>query len=305
MAAQHDFVSLTHGKISYKLEGPSSGTPVVCLHGFGGSKYQYDQLSSVLSSKGHHVLSFDYYGRGESDVPDLNTQNVFSQEFFCDFLLELVKALKFDQRPFILVGYSMGGCIATVFTHKHPELVDRFILIAPAGIGQPSIGEKFVKVPLVGKALARVLLPRRLRNNLTAGLFDPASCPHIVQQARERIEKYLSKPGYVDCLILTLQNFNMWNNEEVFRAVGALKKKSLILWGDHDTLCEVRFARRIVDLLNQVDPPAEPTPNVSASSTSFSPERPCTLKIIERAAHDFVIERSEQIVSAVSEWVSQ
>ena len=66
-------------------------------------------------------------------------------------LEELLDALGEDGRS-DLVGYSMGGWVATAYAADHPELVKRLILLAPPGmvanLGWAALLVRYV--PLIG-----------------------------------------------------------------------------------------------------------------------------------------------------------
>ncbi|MFN4220488.1 MAG: alpha/beta fold hydrolase, partial [bacterium] len=68
---------------------------------------------------------------GQGNTPKLREKN-YSIEEMADFLYQFLQALKIKQ--VVIVGNSMGGHIATVFTLKYPRMVSYLILISPSGI---------------------------------------------------------------------------------------------------------------------------------------------------------------------------
>jgi len=94
------------------------------LHGFG---------SSPGSKKGQHLKRM-FSGFGiELLVPDLNRPS-FARLSPLAILHELESLLGRDLTgPRVrLIGSSLGGWLAAVFAERHPTLVDRLVLIAPA-----------------------------------------------------------------------------------------------------------------------------------------------------------------------------
>src|SRR5690348_3841551 len=55
--------------IAYRESGEPSNPKLVLLHGFPSSSHQYRNLISSLAD-GFHVISPDYPGFGNSDLPD-------------------------------------------------------------------------------------------------------------------------------------------------------------------------------------------------------------------------------------------
>ena len=99
----------------------------VFLHGFGGQALQWKyQLNSFSSS--NRVIALDQRGHGLSARPH-------SGYAMLDLLsdLEIVVDSLGVSVPFVLVGHSFGGAIATEFAVRQPKRVSRLILIASAG----------------------------------------------------------------------------------------------------------------------------------------------------------------------------
>ncbi len=105
----------------FKRKGPK-GPVIIAIHGFG--KRRTDEYRSLV----------DYFG----DRYDIRLPNLFDQRFPKDDIWynwvsraeeEIIKA-KNEKREIILIGYSMGGVIATYLASKFE--IKRLILLAPA-----------------------------------------------------------------------------------------------------------------------------------------------------------------------------
>ena len=122
------FVSLSDGYTHYQWDGPASGPVVVLVHGFSTPLFNWDRTAPALTDAGFRVLRYDLFGRGLSDRPKTDyNENLFDRQ-----LSEIIQALKIEG-PIRLVGLSMGGAIVTIFSARHPALVEKLVLIAPAG----------------------------------------------------------------------------------------------------------------------------------------------------------------------------
>ena len=82
--------------------------------------------------------------------------------FFVDHLSELLTALDLDQR-FELVGYSMGGTITAGHAADSPQLIRRFVLLAPAGAQHAIAPERHYlsHLPLLGDWLVHAVFARQ------------------------------------------------------------------------------------------------------------------------------------------------
>ena len=102
------------------LEGGSSDAPVLLLlHGFGGDKDNWTRFSRTLVEN-YRVIAPDLPGFGDSARhPDWD----YSLTAQSDRLEGFVAALELS--PLHIGGNSMGGQLAALYTHTHPEQVAR------------------------------------------------------------------------------------------------------------------------------------------------------------------------------------
>jgi pimeloyl-ACP methyl ester carboxylesterase len=103
-----------------------SGTPILLIHGLGGSWQWWLRVMPTLATK-NRVIAVDLPGFGESELPaasgDLFREQVMTVGGLLD-QLRIAKAL--------VVGHSMGGLVALQFTCDHPARVSG-LLLADAG----------------------------------------------------------------------------------------------------------------------------------------------------------------------------
>jgi len=87
-------------------EQPGSGVPLVLLHGYPSSSYDWRRLLDRLP--GRRVLCFDLLGFGLSDKP---RDHVYSLHGQADLTEAVVRRLAGE--PFLLVAHDMGTSVAT------------------------------------------------------------------------------------------------------------------------------------------------------------------------------------------------
>lgn len=149
--AEKTYAQLKKGKTRYVLEGEldNKNAPlIVCVHGIGSGVYSFQTFANeVLKHGGFRILRLDLYGRGFSD----SVHEPHTGELFVEQLHELLVHLNlFDK--IILVGHSMGGVIAVLFTYQYPDVVEKLILLTPAGLPwNLPLGSSFLKIPWLGK----------------------------------------------------------------------------------------------------------------------------------------------------------
>jgi len=90
--------------VAYRQAG-TSGTPIVLIHGFGVSSFQFRDNIYELA-KSHRVYAIDLVGFGASSQPDVAYEMEFWRDQVIDFIQNVVG------EPAVLVGNSIGSLAA-------------------------------------------------------------------------------------------------------------------------------------------------------------------------------------------------
>jgi len=86
--------------------------PIVLLHGWGGNQLSFNAAVNALKGD-FTVITYDHRGFGQSGHPVKG----YSIERLADDLKELMERL--ELQDVLLVGWSMGGVVATTYLDKH------------------------------------------------------------------------------------------------------------------------------------------------------------------------------------------
>lgn len=126
-AHQHD-AEIMGAKVHYvDLGEGGEWSPVVFIHGLGGSWQNWLENLAVVAQT-RRVVGVDLPGFGWSDPPtgDVSISGFADAvEALCDHL---------DLGPVALVGNSMGGFTSAEAAIRHPDRVERLVLVDAAGI---------------------------------------------------------------------------------------------------------------------------------------------------------------------------
>lgn len=143
-SAPGKFSRLTDGIVHYQWHGPVDGPVIVMVHGLTTPSFVWRDQLPALTGAGFRVLTFDHFGRGFSDRP-VATHDM---KFFVREIDDLLADLKVEA-GFTLLGYSMGGGIATHYASIRRDRIERLILLAPTGFltGPPNWVARW---PLIG-----------------------------------------------------------------------------------------------------------------------------------------------------------
>ena len=202
-------LSLADGLAMRVLEaGPTNGTPVLLLHGWGVSAYLWRHNILPLAAAGHRVYAPDLPGHGLSDSP--SDRGSFTLAAFANRVLMLLDALAVDRAP--LVAQSMGARIALEVARQHSARVTKLALFGPVGFGHLPPHKVFVPfVPALPGAWPSMLVTRqivevvqrRVHGKLKDGAFTdrdvdeywaPSQFPDVVRAQLQMLREFDWQP---------------------------------------------------------------------------------------------------------------
>jgi pimeloyl-ACP methyl ester carboxylesterase len=239
--------------------------PIVFVHGLSGQWQNWLENIPRFATR-RRVIAPDLPGFGASEMP----QEKISIELYGRFVAELCARL--DLAPAVLVGNSMGGFVAAEVAIRRPEIAERLMLLAAAGVSQAELSVR----PIQAGAKAIALLttstlsqlhvaarrPRVRHWSLSLVARHPAALKADV--AFEGLMKGSGKPGFEDALMANLS----YDFRDRLPQIGC---PTLVAWGEKDAIIPVRDADRFLELIPG-------SRKVIFEDTGHVPmlERPCT-----------------------------
>ncbi|MFG1608025.1 alpha/beta fold hydrolase [Actinoplanes sp. NPDC049265] len=131
-----------------------TGSPVVLLHGFPASSFEWAPVSAALERR-HTVVAFDFLGFGASEKPRGHHYSVFEQ---ADLAQEVLAGLGLN--TVTLVAYDYGAIVATELLARASLPVDRCVFLN-AGLYaeqyRPTRTQRAMLWPGIGPVLARTI----------------------------------------------------------------------------------------------------------------------------------------------------
>lgn len=112
-----------HNNSLHVLEWSKEGVPLVLLHGHGNEAHLWDDFAPSVRDH-YRVLAIDQRGHGDSDW---DPEGRYHPKDMCDDLECILDHFEIDR--FVLVGFSMGGRVSTVFAGRHPERLAGLVLV--------------------------------------------------------------------------------------------------------------------------------------------------------------------------------
>lgn len=118
-----DTMQVNGVRYAYQLWGDGAGVPLVLLHGFTGSVSEWANFGAWDGQR--PVLAIDLLGHGQTDAPD-NPMRYAMPQAAADVVTLAQTVLA--KRPFVLLGYSMGGRLALYAALHYPQALAALIL---------------------------------------------------------------------------------------------------------------------------------------------------------------------------------
>ncbi|MYY04762.1 MULTISPECIES: alpha/beta fold hydrolase [unclassified Streptomyces] len=123
--------------LHYDDLGPSTGLPVLLIHGHPFNRTLWTPQSAALTAAGHRVITPDLRGYGASDV----TPGQVYLSDFADDLVGLLDLLGIDRA--VVGGVSMGGQIAMEVQRRHASRVRALVLSDTSAPAETPEGRTF------------------------------------------------------------------------------------------------------------------------------------------------------------------
>jgi len=223
------------------------GPPILFVHGLSGRWGNWLEQMPVFAQR-HRVVAVDLPGFGHSP----GGAGELSMEGYAALLDKLLGELGLARA--VVVGNSMGGLIAAELAAAFPQRVERLALISPAGIS--TFEDRFTQrtMPLVRRFEQKLALAAqwaasnsdmvtsrpRLRELALKGVVrHPSRLPAAL--AAEQV-----RGAGTDGFLRALEAIFEYDLTPRLAEIGC---PTLVVWGDHDLLINVRDAARFHELI--------------------------------------------------------
>src|SRR3954451_18558689 len=186
-------LGLPDGELQVREDGPRSGSPIVLIHCFSCAMDWWDGMLPTLERK-HRVISVDLLGHGGSEKPGsgYTPQN---QALVVSQALE-----RLHVRGAEVVGHSLGGAVTVALAQKHPQLVDRAVIIdMPPDNSYGDLGfvASLAFQPVLGQALWEIKPDFSVRDGLEVAFAPGFDIPDAFIEDVKRLTytAYDDSPG--------------------------------------------------------------------------------------------------------------
>lgn len=250
-----------------------AGNPLVLVHGIPTSSFLWRDMIEELSAHGR-VIAPDLPGFGLSDPPPDGDYTISSYARLFESFLEAVSVERAT-----LVCHDLGGPIVLTYALRHPEKVERLVILDTflhRDIPPLPLFMRIAKIRPLGELFMWLAGESIARSGLEQGVVDKS---RISEELVLRYYMPDGDPGKLNRSMLgTLRMEYLDDVAFIEKNLSTIEKPTLILWAEDDTYLPIRLGERIHDDI--VGSRMERIPNCGHFIPEDQPER-ATKMIVE------------------------
>jgi len=211
-----ELVELSQGQLALNIFEPSEYKgDAILIHGFTGSKEDFDDIGPLLAEHGYRTFAYDHRGIHES--PHSADGSTYSMEAYARDAIEIAR--RFNLSSPHLFGHSYGGAVAQRAVILAPELFASLTLFCSGPHSRENLG------------LSQVILERQVGKTMQVSWDEFAGVLYLSHKRRSLMEKrWLAN----DPLSILKQAKDLSTFSSVIPEVAATKIASHVIYGESD-----------------------------------------------------------------------
>ncbi|MBK8327448.1 MAG: alpha/beta hydrolase [Moraxellaceae bacterium] len=224
-------------------EGGVKGAPTVLLvHGFSGSRDNWNRIAHKLTKK-YHVVAVDLPGHGDTIAPESFGYQLAD---LSDAVRQFVLALGI-QKDLHIAGHSLGGGIAVLYSALYFLEVKSVLLVDTAGV-YDKVGNSLISKP---EELKNMLVRKqgdfeRLATKIA--MYNPPFIPKELMEGYEKLHvKHL--PEHEKLINALIKQMEFTKPETFQMAAHSIEAPTLVIWGDKDAVIDVSVVEELKEHL--------------------------------------------------------
>jgi pimeloyl-ACP methyl ester carboxylesterase len=201
---------------------------IIILHGWGGSPKTWQKVAEELRKKNYQV-EIPY-------LPGFDKNNPLGKPYiledYSQWLFQFINQKKINK--VMIVGHSNGGRIAAYFAAKHPDGVEKLILIGAAGI------------PPKNKIKTTVF---KLASQLGKSFFKVVGNKKLFNLGQKILYKLAGESDYLNASPIMKKTMINILSSDLTNTFAKIQCPTLIVWGRNDKYTPLWMGKKIHQLI--------------------------------------------------------
>jgi len=221
------------GRMALYRAGRPGAQAVLLVHGLGKpAARDWAKVIPALAAQ-HTVYAVDLPGFGHSDKGN----HLYSPDNFAR-AIDAVMAGR-AQRPFVLIGHSMGGAVALAYAAAYPNRVSRLVLVDSAGVLHRSVYAEFLGRVAAQRAIGMdsPWFEQVVRSIQARAENWPARGDLALENAGVRQRVLRGDPNAISAFAMIERDFS--------QALRAIRAPTLVVWGAQDIVAPLRTGQAL------------------------------------------------------------
>jgi pimeloyl-ACP methyl ester carboxylesterase len=262
--------------IAYMDEGKGNNT-LLFIHGLANYapvwKHQMQELS-----KTNRCIAIDLPGNGYSSRGEVP----YSMFFYAECIVKFIE--KMELKNVVLTGHSMGGQIAIIIALRYPHLIEKLVLVAPAGLEYFAPHEIMMMQGMMNMGNLFYADEFHLESAIKQSFFNTQNeSGTIIDELKALMHAHSLK----EWRTMSLASINGMLNEQVQQYLKNIAVPALILFGNKDAL-----------IPNTLIHFGETPESIAKKGAALIPNS--TYKMIPNAGHFVHIEQAHEVNKAIA-----
>ncbi len=268
-------------RIFYTYKRGANPFTLVFLHGVGGNWTIWMKEMQYFHQKGYSTLGLDLRGHGLSDAPlefEKYQLNYFARDIHQILLKEKVT-------QFVLIGHSLGGCVAINYCTHHPRHLPASLVLVESTTIYPFDHNRLLNLgPHTTNFLRFIAEHKAMQRSHLFHLKD-IDLSQIGITKDLHLISHLIHLTPLRTIVKTLDNmerYSFHHQSTINRTLQNLTIPVLILTGDHDETVPLKYSKVIKKLVKTAE-----------------------LKVLRGGHHFVTVERPEAVSSAIHQFIKK
>ncbi|MBJ7882824.1 alpha/beta hydrolase [Gelidibacter salicanalis] len=276
---QSHMIALNDLDINYIKEGSGEKT-LLFVHGLSSNADAWSKNIDALKET-YTCVALDLPGYGKSSKPDVTYRPTYFAEVVSQFIEKL------ELQNIVLIGHSMGGQASVKLVIHHPEVIEKLILVAPAGLEQFSEASAKIMESFLTEDAVKNTTDEQIVKNYSLNFYEQPEDVSKMIADRIRIKEASDFDAHCKAIVSSVSGML---HDPITNDLQSVSQPTLVIFGDQDMLIPNRYFN--------------PTLTTKAvGEIALAQIKNARLEFVENAGHFVQFEKPSEVNALIQKFV--